>query len=74
MTAQELVVFTSHKEEVKFILTADTEIRRGSATFNLAQILAGMIVHVKATANADGTNTATQVIVQNTHRGGTAGS
>jgi hypothetical protein len=66
MTAQELVVYTSHKEEVKFILTADTEIRRGSATFNLAQILAGMIVHVKATANADGTNTATQVIVQKT--------
>jgi hypothetical protein len=66
MTAQELVVYTSHKEEVKFILTADTEIRRGSATFNLAQILIGMIVHVKATANADGTNTATQVIVQNT--------
>ena len=65
-TATELVVFTSHKEEVKFTITNDTEIRRGSATFNLAQVLIGMLVHVKATANADGTNTATQVIVQNT--------
>lgn len=66
MSAQELVVFTSKKQEVKFVLTADTVIRRGSATFDLAQILIGMLVHVKATPNADGTNTATLVIVQNT--------
>ncbi|MGZ5444537.1 MAG: DUF5666 domain-containing protein [Thermoanaerobaculia bacterium] len=65
-TAQELVVFTSKKQEVKFVLTDETVIRRGSATFNLAQILIGMLVHVKATANADGTNTAVLVIVQNT--------
>ena len=65
-TAQELVVFTSKKQEVKFVLTDETIIRRGSSTFNLAQILIGMLVHVKATANADGTNTAVLVIVQNT--------
>lgn len=65
-TAQELVVFTSKKQEVKFVLTDETTIRRGSSTFNLAQILIGMLVHVKATANADGTNTAVLVIVQNT--------
>jgi hypothetical protein len=64
-TATELVVFTSHKQEVTFVITADTVIRKGSTTFNLAQILIGMLVHVKATANADGTNTATLVIVQN---------
>lgn len=65
-TAQELVVFTSKKEEVEFAITEETVIRRGSSTFNLAQILIGMLVHVKATANADGTNTAVLVIVQNT--------
>ena len=62
----ELVVFTSKKQEVRFLLTEDTVIRKGSATFNLAQILIGMLVHVKATANADGTNTANLVILQNT--------
>lgn len=66
MTATELVVFTSHKEEVTFAITADTVIRKGSATFDLAQILIGMLVHVKAIPNADGTNTATLVILQNT--------
>lgn len=66
-TATELVVFTSKKTEVRFLITADTEIRRGQATFNLAQVLIGMLVHVKATANADGTNTANLVIVQNTN-------
>ena len=66
MTATELVVFTSHKKEETFILTADTVIRKGSATFDLAQILIGMLVHVKATGNEDGTKTATLVIIQNT--------
>lgn len=65
-TAQELVVFTSKKQEVTFAITDDTVIRRGSATFNLAQVLIGMLVHVKASVNADGINTATVVIVQNT--------
>lgn len=66
-TATELVVFTSKKEEVRFLITDQTVIRKGSATMNLAQILIGMLVHVKATANADGTNTANLVIVQNTN-------
>lgn len=66
-TATELVVFTSKKEEVRFLITGETVIRKGSATFNLGQILIGMLVHVKATANADGTNTANLVIVQNTN-------
>jgi hypothetical protein len=66
-TATELVVFTSKKEEVTFLITADTEIRRSQATLNLAQVLMGMLVHVKATSNADGTRTANLVIVQNTN-------
>jgi len=66
LTDTELVVFTSHKKEETFTITADTVIRKGSTTFNLAQILIGMLVHVKATANDDGTKTATLVIVQNT--------
>lgn len=65
-TATELVVFTSKKVEVTFLITADTVIRKGSATMSLVQILNGMLVHVKATANADGTNTANLVIVQKT--------
>ncbi len=64
-SATELTIRTSHKEEVKFTITDATEIRHGSATFNLAQILMGTIVHVKATTNADGTKTATLIIVQN---------
>jgi uncharacterized lipoprotein NlpE involved in copper resistance len=65
-TADTLTVFTSKKEEVSFLITPGTEIRRNSAGFDLRQVLAGMLVHVKATANADGTKTATLVIVQNT--------
>lgn len=65
-TATELVVFTSKKVEVTFLITPDTVIRKGSATMNLVQVLNGMLVHVKATANADGTNTANLVIVQKT--------
>ena len=61
-------MFTSKKTEVTFLIPPGSDIvRRGSASFNLGQILIGMIVHVKATANADGTYTATEVIVQNTN-------
>jgi len=66
MTDTELTVFTSKKVEVKFLITDETVIRKGSTTWNLAQILIGMLVHVRATANADGTNTANLVILQNT--------
>lgn len=67
-TATSLTVFTSKKTEVTFLIPPGSDIvRRGSASFNLAQVLVGMLVHVKATPNADGTFTATQVIVQNTN-------
>jgi len=66
LTDTELVVFTSHKKEETFTITADTVIRKGSTTWDLARILIGMLVHVKATTNDDGTKTATLVIVQNT--------
>ena len=65
-SATELVVFTSHKEEVTFAITAETVIRKGNTPVDPAAIQPGWRVHVKATANADGTNTASQVIVQNT--------
>jgi hypothetical protein len=66
-TAGSLTVFTSKKAEVSFLITPGTQIRRGSAGFNLGQILIGMLVHVKATPNADGTITADLIIVQNTN-------
>jgi hypothetical protein len=66
-SATELVVFTSHKEEVTFTITADTIVRKGNTPIAPETIAVGTRVHVKATANADGTNTATRVTVQNTH-------
>ena len=65
--ADQLVVFTSHKQEVTFILTSETIVRKGNTPVDPATILPGWRVHVKATANADGTNTAVRVTVQNTH-------
>lgn len=65
--ADQLVVFTSHKEEVTFVLNADTVIRKGNTTVAATDILPGMTVHVKATTSEDGTTkTATLVILQNT--------
>jgi hypothetical protein len=64
--ATELVVLTSHKVEVTFAITGDTVIRKGSTPVAAEDIQAGWRVHVKATANADGSNTATQVTVQST--------
>ncbi|HEV7241656.1 MAG TPA: DUF5666 domain-containing protein [Thermoanaerobaculia bacterium] len=63
-TARELVILTANKQEVTFILTADTVIRRNSTTFDLRQILVGLIVQVTAVPNADGTHTATLVVVR----------
>jgi hypothetical protein len=66
-SATELVVFTSHREEVTFVLTATTDIRKGNTPVLPADIQVGWTVHVKATESAaDGTKTATRVIVQNT--------
>ena len=59
----ELVVFTSHKEEVTFVLNGDTVIRKGNTPVAAADLLAGWRVHVKATTEGD-TKTATLVIVQ----------
>lgn len=64
--ADQLVVFTSHKQEVTFVLTPETVVRKGNTPVDPATILPGWRVHVKATTNADGTNTAVLVIVQNT--------
>lgn len=64
-TATTLVVFTSHREEVTFTLTADTVIRKGNTPIAAAELQAGWRVHVKATTSADGTATATRVTVQN---------
>jgi hypothetical protein len=66
-SATELVVDTSRGEQVTFLLTATTDIRKGNTPVAPETILPGTRVHVKATDGADGTRTATRVIVQNTH-------
>jgi hypothetical protein len=61
----ELVVFTSHRQEVTFVVNADTVIRKGNTAVAAADIQPGWRVHVKATTSEDGTtNTATLIIVQ----------
>jgi hypothetical protein len=66
-SAGQLVILDSHKHEVTFVLTADTVIRKGNSPIAAADIKPDWRVHVRATTAADGTNTATQVIVQNTN-------
>ena len=66
-TDQQLVVFTSHKVEMTFALTADTRIRKGHTPVLPAELLPGQRVHVKATVTDEGAATALQVVVQNTH-------
>ncbi|MFL6247601.1 MAG: DUF5666 domain-containing protein [Thermoanaerobaculia bacterium] len=69
-TATELVIYSSHKAQVTFVLNAATEIRKGNTPVLAADILPGSRVHVKSTASADGaTNTANLVTVQNTKGG-----
>ena len=63
-SATELVVFTSHKVEVTFAITADTVIRKGNTPVAAEDIQPGWRVHVKATADG----TATRVTVQNTKK------
>ena len=65
-SATELVVFTSHKVNVTFAITADTVIRKGNTPVAAEEIETGWRVHVKATAGADGTMTATRITVQKT--------
>ena len=66
-SATQLVVFTSHQEEVTFALDANTVIRKGDQTVAAADLAAGARVHVKATKAGD-VYTATLVIVQNTEQ------
>jgi hypothetical protein len=63
-TATSLVVFTSHREEVTFVITAETEIRRGNDRLTAADLKADMRVHVKAKV-AGTTNSAVRITVQN---------
>ncbi|HXG59039.1 MAG TPA: DUF5666 domain-containing protein [Thermoanaerobaculia bacterium] len=60
----ELVVFTSHREEVTFALNAQTVIRKGREMLTADDLAAGDRVHVKA-ADRDGVLTASLVILQN---------
>jgi len=62
-SASELVVFTSHQEEVKFTLDASTIVRKGQQAVAAADLAAGTRVHVKA-RKANDVYTATLVIVQ----------
>ena len=48
-----------------------TSIRHGALAITLAQITAGMEVHVKATLQGDGTYLATEILVQDLNNGGT---
>jgi len=67
-SATKLVIFDSHGDEVTFVLNADTVIRKGNAPVAAADLKVDDRVHVKATVAADGTKTATEVIVQNTRK------
>ena len=46
-------------------ITKDTVIRKGNTTLRPADLKVGDRVHVKTTANADGTLTATEILLQN---------
>ena len=66
-SATELVIFSSKKKEETFVVTADTDIRKGNTPVLAADIQPGWRVHVKASSSEDGaTKTAQRVIVQNT--------
>jgi hypothetical protein len=71
-SATELVVFTSHQEEVTFTLDASTVIRKGQTTVAAEDLTEGVRVHVKA-AKVDDAYTAVQVIVQDEDNGGDEG-
>lgn len=62
--AEEIVVYTSHKEEVTIALGAQTVIRKGNTTLTAADLTVDVRVHVKA-QQAEGKWTALLVIVQN---------
>ena len=63
-SATSLTIFSSKKVEETFVLDAATVIRKGNTPVAAADIQPGWRVHVKANTAADGTKTATLVIVQ----------
>jgi hypothetical protein len=63
-SATALVIFSSKKTEETFVLDATTVIRKGNTPVLATDIQPGWRVHVKASTGADGTKTATLVIVQ----------
>lgn len=65
VTADKLVIFTSHKEEVEFVIDSLTLIRKGNTAMTAADLQPDWRVHVKATTK-DNTKLATLIIVQNT--------
>jgi hypothetical protein len=66
-SATELVIFSSKKVEVTFVIDAATDIRKGNTPVLAADIKPGWRVHVKASSSADGaTKTAQRVTVQKT--------
>ena len=62
--AEQIVVFTSHKEEVTIVLGPQTVIRRGNTTLTAADLTVDTRVHVKA-QQTEGKWNALLVIVQN---------
>lgn len=67
-SATRLVILDSHGAEVTFVLNAATVIRKGNASVAAADLQVNDRAHVKAAVAADGTKTATEVIVQNTKK------
>jgi hypothetical protein len=63
-SATSLTIFSSKKTEETFVLDAATVIRKGNTPVAVTDIQPGWRVHVKASTGADGTKTATLVIVQ----------
>jgi hypothetical protein len=63
-SATSLTITSSKKTEETFVLDAATVIRKGNTPVVAADIQPGWRVHVKASTGADGTKTATLVIVQ----------
>lgn len=67
-TGAEIVLLTSHREEVVIRLAEETVIRRGNETLQPADLEAGMRVHVRARKSpSSGELTAQLVIVQGGH-------
>jgi hypothetical protein len=67
-SATELVIVDSHRQEVTFVLTAETVIRKGNTPMAAADLQEDDRVHVRADTAADGTKTALLVIVQKAKR------